>query len=484
MRKKSDLRSAQQRTITALYEGVWLDPDPSSDFTGAQVVLPMGGGKTATALTAFTELRDDGHVDSMFVLAPKRVANLVWPAEPRLWEHLSGLKVMLVNGTPSQRLAALQKKADVYALGIDNVQWLVDSYLSKKAPDWFRRTIMCVDELSRFKNPRSKRARALAPHVGRFFAFWGLTGTPRPNGYEDQFGPLKLVTKGGLWGKSFDRWRQANFYPTDYNQYNWAVIPEREAGIIADINKATITIPLSEMPDLPPLNDGEEFIRWIDFDDGLVDRYKRMERHLVNELKKRDKTVAAANMAVASGKLSQICQGFLYAGGELDDVKKGRLQDYERFHDLKMETLLDIIAEADGEQVVITYEYQADLDRLREEWPDLRYFGKSDAADAEIEREWNAGKLNKIAVQPASAGHGLNLQYGGTQVIGYGLTWSAELFDQLLKRFHRPGQTRPVWWRPIMARGRDIYTTDQMKRDRVQGKMTLQAIFQKMLKEV
>ena len=252
MRKKSDLRSAQQRTVTALYEGVWYDP--LDGFSGAQCVLPMGGGKTATALTAFKEMQEDGAADRLYVLAPKRVANLVWPAEPKLWEHLAGLKVVLVAGSAAQRLAALNTKADVYAIGVDNTQWFVTDWLQKKAPNWFKRTVLAIDELSRFKNPRGKRAKALFPHIGRFLAVWGLTGTPRPNGYEDQFMPLKLVTRGKLWGRSFDRWREQNFYPTDYNQYNWALIAEREAGIIADINKATITIPLSEMPDLPPLN--------------------------------------------------------------------------------------------------------------------------------------------------------------------------------------------------------------------------------------
>lgn len=483
MRKKSDLRSAQQRTVTALYEGVYYDP--LDGFTGAQVVLPMGGGKTATALTAFTELRDDGHADQMYVLAPKRVANLVWPAEPRLWEHLSGLKVMLVSGSAAQRLAALQHKADVYAIGVDNAQWFVDAWLAKKAPHWFKRTILAIDELSRFKNPRGKRLRALAPHVGRFFAFWGLTGTPRPNGYEDQFGPLKLVTQGKLWGKSFDRWREANFYPTDYMRYNWALLPEREPEIVKDINKATITIPLSEMPDLPELNDGPDFIEWVDLDADTVARYRDMQRHLINELKKRGETVAAANMAVASGKLCQILQGFLYAGGQLVDLDKpSRNSEWERFHDIKMERLLDLMEGFDGEQVVIAYDFQADLARLQDEWPDLPYFGKSDAADREIERAWNDGRLPRVAVHPASAGHGLNLQYGGSQLVWYGTTWSAELYDQLLKRFHRPGQKHPVFSRPILARAPGLYTVDEMKYDRVHGKMSAQAAFQKLLKEV
>lgn len=486
MRKKSDLRSAQQRTVTALYEGVWYDP--LDGFSGAQCVLPMGGGKTATALTAFKEMQEDGAADRLYVLAPKRVANLVWPAEPKLWEHLAGLKVVLVAGSAAQRLAALNTKADVYAIGVDNTQWFVTDWLQKKAPNWFKRTVLAIDELSRFKNPRGKRAKALFPHIGRFLAVWGLTGTPRPNGYEDQFMPLKLVTRGKLWGRSFDRWREQNFYPTDYNQYNWALIAEREAGIIADINKATITIPLSEMPDLPPLNDGPEFIEWVDLDRETVERYKEMQRHLVNEIEA--KTVAAANMAVASGKLCQIVQGFLYSGVGMHAVERavrtrgGTLPDYERFHDLKMERLLDKLEEMDGEQVVIAYDFQADLDRLREEFPDLVWFGISDAKDREIEREWNAGKLQKVAVHPASAGHGLNLQYGGSQLLWYGFTWSAELYDQLLKRFHRPGQVHPVWSRPILVRAPGLYTVDEMKYDRVVSKMSSQAVFQKLLKEV
>lgn len=502
MRKKSDLRDAQQRTVTALYEGVWYDPP----FSGAQVVLPMGGGKTATALTAFTELRDDGHADRMYVLAPKRVANLVWPAEPKLWAHLAGLRVVRVSGTAQQRLDALNSRADVYAIGVDNAQWFVDVWLAKKAPEFFRRTILTIDELSRFKNPRGKRLKALFPHVGRFLAVWGLTGTPRPNGYEDQFGPMKLVTAGKLWGRSFDRWRQANMYPTDYNQYNWEVMPERVPAIIADINKASITIPLSEMPDLPPLNDGPGFIEWLDMPDDLIQRYKVMQRHLVSELKKKGKSIAAANMAVASGKLCQIMQGFLYAGDAYGfdftpgteppseffrssayskAPRRGGVQDYERFHDAKMERLLEMIEEAGGEPVVIAYDFQADLDRLREEWPDLPYFGKSDAADFEIEQLWNQGKLPRVGVHPASAGHGLNLQHGGSQLFWYGMTWSAELYDQLLKRFHRPGQTSSVWSRPILWRAPGVLTTvDELKYDRVRNKMADQALFQKLIKEV
>lgn len=470
MRTKSDLRSAQQRTITRLYE------EPAT-----QAILPMGAGKTASALTAFAELKADNEASDMFVLAPKRVSQLVWPAEPKLWEHLQRLRVVFVGGTQAQRQQALRTPADIYCIGIDNTQWFVE-WLSVQKPERFGRSVLCIDELSRFKNPRGKRAKELFSYLYRnpaaFMSIWGLTGTPRPNGYEDQFMPMKLLTRGALWGKSFDRWRERWFYPLDYNGYNWAVRPESEAALVKDINTVSITIPLEDMPDLPELNDGPEFVRWVDMPRDAAEVYKRMQVKLVAELKQKGETIAAANMAVATGKLAQIAQGFLYEtpGDEL--AKRGA----ERLHDEKMVALLDLIEEADGEPVLVAYDFQEDLARLQQEFPGLPYLGAgvSDAKAAEFERGWNDGRFPIAAVHPASAGHGLNLQRGGAQLIHYGLTWSAELYEQLLKRLHRPGQRSAVFSRPILMRG----TVDELKYERVRNKITAQAAFNRLLKEV
>lgn len=464
MRSRSDLRDAQNRTADRLYEE-----------NETQAVLPMGAGKTATALTAFADLQRDGYVGEMFVLAPKRVVNLVWPAEPRLWEHLGRLKVQTVTGSEDQRERALKQPADVFAIGIDNTQWFVE-WLKKQKPERLSKAVLCIDELSRFKNPRGKRAKALFPLMHLFFARWGLTGTPRPNGWEDQFMPMKLLTSGKLWGKSFDNWRRMNCYPLDYNGYKWAVLQEKVPAIVADINTVTITIPLEEMPDLPELNDGPEFIRWVELPRDARETYDRMKKHLVAELVEKGQTVAAANMAVASGKLSQIAQGFLYENW--GDERKHR--GAERIHDEKMDALLDMIEEAGGEPVMIAYDFQEDLARLQAEFPGIPWLGKSDAGDREFERAWNERRMPVGAVHPASAGHGLNLQFGGSQLFWYGMTWSAELYDQLIKRFHRPGQSRPVWSRPILARG----TVDELKYDRVTGKITDQEAFRRLLKEV
>lgn len=189
-------------------------------------------------------------------------------------------------------------------------------------------------------------------------------------------------------------------------------------------------------------------------------------------------------MAVASGKLSQIVQGFLYGEGQASslDGSGKHWRNAERLHDVKMERLLELIETLDGEPALIAYEFQEDLAQLRDQFPNIPYLGAgvTDKAAIEFERGWNEGRFPVAAVHPASAGHGLNLQHGGAQLFWYGMTWSAELYDQLLKRLHRPGQHQPVFSRPILMRD----TVDELKYERVRNKMSAQAAFQRLLKEV
>lgn len=461
MRKKSDLRGAQQRTIDRLY-----------NFEATQAVLGMGAGKTACALTAFTELKADGYMQDMFVLAPKRVTQLVWPREVREWEHLAHLKVVWVAGTAEQRRRALATPADVYAIGVDNTQWFVE-WMKTQRPERFKRSVLCIDESSRFKNPRGKRGKALAAMTDKrlFGAIWELTGTPRPNGYEDQFMPIRLLTGGTLWGRSFDKWREERFMPLDWNGYNWSIRPEHQQRTIDDINSVSITIPIEEMPDLPEMNDGPGFIEWVELPREARMVYDEMKRHLVAQVEAGE--VTAANMAVMTGKLEQIANGFLYEPGS---------RTASRIHDVKMEALLELVEAAGSEPVMVSYQFVEDLERLKIEFPGLRYFGAgtTDREAIENERLWNARQLEVMAVHPASAGHGLNLQTGGSILAHYGLLWSAELYDQLLKRIHRPGQSRPCFSRPILARD----TIDEVKYHRVRDKIGAQAAFQQLLNKV
>lgn len=472
MFRKADLHGYQQRTVTAFYENAML-----------QAVLPMGAGKTAAALTAIAELIEEKEIRAALVLAPKKVAQLVWPAEVKNWEHLTGLRVRVAAGTPLERQLQLSLDADVYIVGIDNVQWLVDDVLAPLNANHHLFDCLVIDESSRFKNPRSKRARALMKVRKRFRNVWGLTGTPRPNGFEDLFKPLSLITDGKLWGRSFDVWREQRFIRHKRNDDGtteiassaipesatvWKLRDEWHERTIADINKVSITIDDADMPELPEL---QQVVHWVDLPPRARAAYDTMERKLFAEIRKG--TILAANAGVAAGKLAQAAQGFMY-GRDNTDV--------EHLHTEKADLLVELLEDLQ-ENALIAYEFVEDLRVLRDLYGNLPHMGSGTKPDlaAEYEARWNAGALRMMAMHPASAGHGLNLQHGGRHMFWYGMTWSAELFDQTTKRFHRPGQKRHCFNHLILARD----TVDEVKLSRVAGKMSMQDAFMKyMLRKV
>lgn len=457
MRQKSDLRPYQDRAVTTFYE-----------TNAVQAVMPMGSGKTVCALTAVRELIDDGVIRRALVLAPKRVAQLVWPREVNEWAHLKGLRVQLVAGTPAERMRALTTEADVHVVGIDNIQWLVE-LLAKTSETNPVFDCLIFDELSRLKNPRSKRARALRKVSKRFKIKWGLTGTPRPNGWEDQFGPLTLLSDAKLWGKSFDAWRNQRFMALDFHGRNWTIRPEWRDRTLADVQSMSFTVDPNDMPELPELT---TVIHWVDLPRDAKARYKDMEAKLVTQFK--EGKLLAGSRAIATGKLAQIANGFLYGEDGSEDV--------EWLHAEKADLLVELVEERNDNPTLIAYEFVQQLKELRTMWEGLPYLGAgvSDKAAEAHERDWNARKLPVLALHPASAGHGLNLQHGGNTIIWFGLTWSAELYDQTLKRFHRSGQTERCFNHLILARD----TVDEMKYDRVVQKMTDQEAFNRYLRRV
>lgn len=456
MRKKTELREAQDKTITILYE---------EDCVLA--ILPMGAGKTAAGLTAIAELIANRHIECALVLAPKNVAELVWPAEICEWEHLHHLMVQVVSGTPVQREhKLLHTHADVYVVGIDNTQWLC-GVLEKLPKDHKLFDLLCIDEISRFKSPKGKRAKALAKLAGRWKQRWGMTGTPRPNGLEDLFMPVRILSDGRVWGKSFYQWRQRNFFPTDWQQYNWAPLPGAKERLQEQIDAISVTV--SGMPDMPPY---QPVFHWLDMPEEAWTMYRDMEKQLVSIHWDDDKEtwIDAANKAVATGKLSQLAQGFMYHGEE---------REPKWVHTVKADYLQDMLEGLD-ENVLVSYEFQEDLAELLRRYPKTPYLGAGvkPRAVKENERRWNLQELPRMFLHPASAGHGLNLQHGGHQFIWYAMTWSAELYDQTLKRIHRPGQTMPCFGHHILMRD----TIDEIKYDRVINKMTEQEAFRNYLK--
>lgn len=459
MRKFSDLRGYQQRTITYLYE-----------HEQAQLVVPMGGGKTAIALTAMGEMMDDGVISKGLVIAPKKVAYQVWPQEPEQWEHLSGIRVLPLSGAPETRLDQLMySSAPILSVGLDIVPWLC-SILKTLPEDHPLFDCLVIDESSKLKSPRGAWGKALTNVIGRFRNRWFLTGTPRPNGYMDQFRPLALLTDGKIWGtRSFDTWRNKHFIANDHGGYDWRIRPEHEAKIIKKIASVTVTIDDAEMPDLPPLTN---VWHWIDLPERARDQYDRMERKLVADLGGDMEKIIAASEGVATGKLGQITQGFIYSDTHV-----------HKMHNEKMHVLQRLVDEELNDQpALLSWHFDEDLRRVQELWPDMPFIGSgtSDKDALLYDKAWNKGMLPLLGLHPASAAHGLNLQFGGQQMILLDMPWSAELYDQLIKRFYRPGQTRHCFVHHIMARD----TIDEAKYERVTMKISEQEAFKRYLRRV
>lgn len=469
MLRREQLRPAQRRIISELRQSL-----------GVQAVLGMGGGKTVSALTAIRDMLDDGLIRSAIIIAPVRVAISTWPNEIRSWDHLSGLDFTVLAGSPERRLTKLREPHQIYICSIDNLVWLIDA-LRKFPKDDRRWDVLCIDELSRFKSPRGQRAKKLLRFAKNFGAIWGLTGTPRPNGWEDQWMPLQLISAGEAWGMPFDNWRRQHFRQLDFNGYRWGVIEQSVPHFESVIDRWTFTIPASEATDVP-FNSGPEFDVRTALSSAQRHDLDEMAEHLMIEIGREgtelsdlatdDETITALSQAVASGKMDQILQGFVYREGET-------LQTYDN---AKIDALRDLLDAIDGENCLIVYHYQEDLRALRSALGPIPHLGsgQSEAEAAEIIERWNAGSIPLLAIHASSAGHGLNLQFGGRRLIWYRMTWSSELYAQTCKRLARPGQTQPVYVHRLLA----DHPLERMRLDRVEAKIAEEIDFMRRLKTV
>jgi hypothetical protein len=445
-------RSYQQRLATFLYER-----------DAAFAIAPLGAGKGAAALTAFADLVRDQHRRHALVIAPKLVATTVWPAEITSWNHLAHLRVVVLNGNPEQRrsLLATAHERELTVIGIDLAQWLV-SELAAFAEDHPLFDTLIIDETSRLKDPSGKRARALARVAGRFRTRWGLTGTPRPNSSQDLFMPAAIITDGTLWGRAFVPWQKQHFRLRNPVTDEWVALPGAEDKIAAEFGTVAMTVADEDMPDLPPLN---IVVTPLRLPDAVMATYKTMVRELFATVEGR--AIEAASPLIATGKLAQLANGFLYDEGAGDPVSA---------HSLKIDWLRELVESLDGEPLLVAYEFVEDLRTIRRAFQDVPTL--SDATPKEASRlieAWNAGSLPLLAFHPASAGHGLNLQFGGSHMAWLSPSWSAELTEQAIARIYRPGQTQHVTIHVCVAAG----TVDEMKRNRVIGKMSAQEAFRR-----
>ena len=388
------------------------------------VFLSMGLGKTSITLTALSDLLFDSFViHRVLVIAPVRVAKFSWPDELKKWDHLSYLTYAVAVGTPKERAAAVQKGADITIINRENVQWLIE-----KSGLGFPFDCIVVDELSSFKNHQAKRFRSLMKVRAKASRVIGLTGTPSANGLMDLWAEFRILDMGERLGRFIGQYRTAFFRPDRTNGqivYSYKPLPGAQEQIYDKISDITISMKAEEHLSMPELISNEYPVFMSDAE---ANDYHEMAEKFVLELPGGE--ITAANAGVLSGKLSQMANGAIY-------TEDGRTI---KLHDRKLDALEDIIESANGQPLLIAYWYRHDRERIEERLRKLGIdYGCLDK-DESI-RRWNRGGMPVALIHPASAGHGLNLQSGGSTIVWFSLTWSLELYQQTVARLWRQGQT-------------------------------------------
>lgn len=395
------------------------------------LLIDMGLGKTSITLTAICNLIFDSfEVCKVLVIAPLRVAKNTWTDEIKKWEHLSTLTYSLIVGNENERLSALNEKADIYIINRENVDWLVN-----KSGYKFDFDMVVIDELSSFKNHQSKRFKSLMkvrPLVKRIV---GLTGTPSSNGLMDLFAEFKILDMGKRLGYFIGQYRNTYFKPDKMNGpivYSYKPLPNAENAIYEKISDITVSMKANEYLKMPELVTSNCV---VELSDNEKKQYDEMKKSLVLEIT--DGEITAANAASLSNKLCQLSNGAIY-----DDE-----QNIVEIHDRKLDALEDIIESMNGKPLLVAYWYRHDLERIKSR------FSVREIKTSEDISDWNKGEIPVALIHPASAGHGLNLQNGGSSLVWFGLTWSLELYQQTNARLYRQGQKNTVVIQHIITKG-------------------------------
>lgn len=394
----------------------------------AAVILAMGMGKTSITLTAIEELMYDSfEICKVLIIAPLRVASTVWSDEIKQWDHLKHLSYSKILGTEKERLAAISKDADIYLINRENLQWLIE-----KSGMEFDYDMVVIDELSSFKNWSSKRFKAFMKVRPRVKRVVGLTGTPSSNGLMDLFAEFKILDMGERLGRFITRYRTNYFKPDRMNGqivYSYQSLPGAEERIYDKISDITISMKAMDHLNMPELVNTRYPVYMDEKEEQL---YKNMKNDLMLPFIGEEE-ITAANAAALSNKLCQMANGAVYSDN----------QQVMHIHDRKLDALEDIIEAANGNPILVAYWFQHDFERIIIKLKALKIDYARLTKEDSI-RKWNKGEISVGLIHPASAGHGLNLQSGGSTLVWFGLTWSLELYQQTNARLYRQGQTKTV----------------------------------------
>lgn len=384
--------------------------------------LDCGLGKTITTLTAINELMYDSfEISKVLIIAPLRVAQSTWKDEIKKWDHLNLLRYSIAVGDEKERLKALKQTSDIYIINRENVDWLV----TKSGID-FNFDMLIIDELSSFKSHTSKRFKSLLKVRPYFERVIGLTGTPSSNGLMDLWAEFRVLDLGERIGRYITRYRNEYFLPDKRNGaviFSYKPQPNAEERIYRRLSDMTISMKSTEYLKMPELilNELE-----INLDEEDQTKYKKFKKEMVMTIQ--EKEIDAINAASLSNKLIQLANGSIY-----DEDKK-----FYEVHNKKLDKLEEIIESANGKPVLVAYWFKADKERIE------KRFKVREIKTADDIKQWNKGMIDLALIHPASAGHGLNLQSGGSTLVWFSLTWSLELYQQTNARLYRQGQKDTV----------------------------------------
>ena len=404
----------------------------------------MGSGKTVIGLTAMDELLASGVLSRILVIAPLTVCNNVWRHEAGKWAHLEGLDnfVAVATGNPRERVRALLSDALVVVLNVENVPWLFDRGLNADFDGLF------VDESARMKDHKGKSFKALFKGIKTFKWRASATGKLTPEGLHNLWAQVGLVDAGALWGRAYTKWQDRWFFPTDYHQYQWE--PKKGS---AEALSAAMSPLTHMMPDyrhtLPPLETTPVMVTLP-----AKARAEYLELAATSVL---PPDVVASNAAVLQGKLQQAASGFVYTVDENGQDKDARVIHEEK--DRAATFYVDAMRRA-GRNLLVVYWWQDQLELM--ETLGIPVLGRDDT----LLDQWNAGLLPAMAIHPRNAAHGLNLQGGGADMLMLQPMWSADLYDQVIARLWRRGQTRAVHVGVLLAKD----TVDEIMVVRREGK--------------
>jgi len=434
----------------------------------------MGLGKTVSALTAGNQLESIGFKGPTLIIAPLRVARSVWTDESRKWEHLSGTSVMPILGTESERRRALNYDAQYYTINYENIPWLVE-YLGDR---WHFRNVI-ADESTKLKGFRTRQGTERAKMLARVIhtkvkRYVGLTGTPAPNGLMDLWGQTWMIDRGHRLGLSYSGFRD-RWFNSDYMGRSFTPRENAHKEIYAALSDICISLRAKDWFDLkdPIVNN-----IYVDLPVKARKIYDKMEKEFYIELE--GKGIEAFNAAVVSGKLLQIANGAAYVDPDAYTDDQPTAKEWKLIHDTKLDALEEVIEEAAGMPVLVAYNFRSDLARLMKAFPKGRPLDDS----TETIEQWNRGEIPILFSHPASAGHGLNLQYGGNIICFFGHNWNLEHRMQMLERIGpvrqlQAGFDRPVFVHNIIARE----TMDEVVLQRIEGKKDIQELLLEAMKK-